>query len=923
MNVKLKVSLLYTFLFFSICSVAQEKLQIKLNGKKTVKQLFQEVESQSDYEFYFVKEWIDSLDIPHFQDRSYQIEELLQIAFENSEINYHITPEKNIILTKNSYIYDYLPKGFYPEPTKKDSVKATTAITNVSPLFYNETYTDETLVETVSIGKENASAKEGNHILSGYAYDAKTNLPIEGLAIVMDKNKGAVTDTNGFYSIDLPLGESQLEIKGLGYQTVKKNVLFFGTGTLDLYMNESLELLDEVVVSAKSINAIEDSSTGSEEIDVEEIKNIPLVLGERDIFKVATTLPGITSAGEGSAGFNVRGGKSDQNLILLDGGVIYNPAHFFGLFSAINPFTTNEVEIYKGHIPAEYGGRLSSVFDIQTKNGNTEKLSAEISIGPVTGNAVVELPVIKEKSSLIIGGRGTYSDWILKSLDDEKLKKSTASFYDGILKYHHKLNEKNNLNITAYHSKDIFSITSDSLYSFKNTLVSAQWDHLFNDKNRMAVSASHTNYTFGITYDENENRDFDFNYDLSETQFKLLHNYFATNKLTINAGLSSKLYRIHPGEISPQDNGSEIIPKEIPQEKGLESAIFIAGLYDVNDNLLIDIGLRYSLFNALGASTQRVYSSELPRNEGSLVETVEYGQNDIIKTFSYPELRFSLRYKFNPDFSIKGSYDTMAQYIHLLSNNTTISPIDTWKLSDLNVKPQKSKQFSLGLYENFDSKMYTASIEGYYKRFKDVLDYKTGAELILNDAIEQEIVQGVGKSYGVEFSIRKNQGRFNGWLNYTYSRSFFKFDGTYDEERINEGNYFPSNFDKPHNINLVTNYKFTRRFSASANFVYQTGRPVTVPAGNYQYENSEYVFYSDRNQYRIPDFYRLDLSFNVEGNHKKKKLGHSFWNISIYNVLGRNNPYSVFFVTENGEVNAYKSSIFSIPIPTITYNLKF
>ncbi len=364
-------------------------------------------------------------------------------------------------------------------------------------------------------------------------------------------------------------------------------------------------------------------------------------------------------------------------------------------------------------------------------------------------------------------------------------------------------------------------------------------------------------------------------------------------------------------------------PLIIPEEQGLESAAFLSDSWKVNDKLLIDAGLRYSVYLALGAASQRIYEENAPKNNSTLVETREYKDNEVIKTYGGPEVRVSARYFLGEDFSVKASYNNTFQYIHTLSNNTTVSPTDTWKLSDYNIKPQEANQVALGFYKNLEGNKYEISLEGYYKRSKNILDYKVGAQLLLNDAIETEVLQGDGKAYGVEFLVRKNEGALNGWVGYSYSRSFVKLDSPYREERVNNGEYFPANYDKPHDFSLVANYKFTRRFSVSANFVYQTGRPVTYPIGSYEFNNAEYVFYSDRNKFRIPDYYRLDLSFNMEGNHKIKKFAHSFWNFSIYNVLGRNNPYSVFFVTQDGELKAYKSSIFSIPVPTITYNFKF
>ncbi|MEM8847557.1 MAG: TonB-dependent receptor, partial [Bacteroidota bacterium] len=381
--------------------------------------------------------------------------------------------------------------------------------------------------------------------------------------------------------------------------------------------------------------------------------------------------------------------------------------------------------------------------------------------------------------------------------------------------------------------------------------------------------------------------------------------------------------QIDPGNVDPLNADSEVTPSSIPRERAVESALFFSDTYTVNEKLLIDAGVRLSLYAALGEGIQRIYEENAPRNSSTLVETREFDQHEVIETYGGPEFRISGRYFLNPDLSIKASFNNTFQYIHTLNSNTTVSQTDTYKLSDLNIRPQQANQFSLGLFKNFKENEYELSIEGFYKRQKNLLDFEVGAQLLLNETVEAEVLQGDGRAYGVEFLLRKNEGRLNGWLGYSYSRSFIRLDSPFREERVNNGEFFPTNFDRPHDVSLVTNYKITKRLSASANFVYQTGRPVTFPLGQFEFDNSDFVFFSDRNEFRIPDFYRLDLSINLEGNHKIKKFAHSFWSLSIYNVLGRNNPFSVFFVTENGQVRALQSSIFAIPIPTITYNFKF
>nr|WP_299389275.1 carboxypeptidase-like regulatory domain-containing protein [Allomuricauda sp.] len=893
----------------------------------STKEALVQIQEVSGYTFYYRDTWLPQQTISKsYVNRS--IEDILEDLFADTNINFFLMRGRRVILTKGSVIYDQLPENFFPskDTTITDSlIVESIDAADMLPILQDKS---QDLTQSsrgiIKIGKEDRRSSRRTATLQGYAVNIKTKQPIMGLAVVVKKSgTGTTTNENGFYNIDLPLGRNQIEISALGFRSEVRELMVYGDGSLNFDLTESFEVLDEVVVEGNKNRNVEETIGGVLQIEVKEIKNIPLVLGERDIFKVATTLPGVTTAGEGASGFNVRGGKTDQNLILLDHAVMYNPSHFFGLFSAINPFTTNNVDIFKGNVPAEYGGRLSSVFNIQTKDGNAQKFAGEASIGPVTSNLTLETPLVKDKASLLLGGRATYSNWILRSLKDETLRNSEASFFDVIAKYNHKINGNNEVKAMGYFSRDAFNITRDSVQTYSNRSLSLQWNHKFSENTTGALILANSAYDFDINFEANSVNDFDLKYKIEESLVKLKMKHLHKNTHSLDFGISGKLYQVNPGSIEPLAGESVIDPVFLPEERGLESAVFISDDFKVNDKLSINAGFRYSLFAALGESTQRIYAPDGPRSEETLIETQTFDRNEVIKTYGGAEVRLSTRYLLTPSVSVKASYNNTYQYVHTLSNNTTASPTDTWKLSDLNIEPQRADQLALGFHKNIDDGLYELSIEGYYKKFDNILDYKTGANLLLNEAVETTVLQGDGKSYGAELLLRKNLGKFNGWLGYTYSRSLIKFDGALEEERINGGSYFSSNFDKPHDLSLVTNYKFNRRYSISANFAYQTGRPVTYPVGNYVYEGKEYTFYSDRNKFRIPDYYRLDVSFNIEGNHKIKKFAHSFWNISIYNVLGRNNPYAVFFVTEEGQIKAYQSSIFSIPIPTITYNFKF
>ncbi len=884
------------------------------------------IEESVGYQFFFESDWLAdkvvSVDIT-----GATLSEALDQLFSNTEFNYYVLEEENrVIVLRNTVVYDALPEGFFGRNDSVLTQQPTSVIgTRPPPVFLSENVAaTPRKYPLVRIGKTDPNSSRSSYRLSGKAINSRTGEPIPDLAIRIQRtNTLVITDENGEFTMQLTPGYHRLSTRALGIADSDREVIMYNDGELDFTLEEGLEQLEEVVLEGDAVDKVEDVGTGTETIDLEESKNIPLVLGERDLLQVAKALPGISSAGEGATGINVRGGKTDQNLVLLDDAVIYNPTHFFGIFQALNPFTTEGADIYKGSVPVEFGGRLSSVFDIRTKNGNEKEFSGEGSIGPVTGNLALEIPIKKDTSSLVIGGRGAYADWILRSLDDEDLSNSEASFFDGIVKYHHRFNENNELKATAYFSRDDFSITSDSLYNYTNRLASIRWNHRFNEKTSGALLLANSDYRFGIDFDGQANTDFDLNYSINETEIKYKLSTVLNEKHSLDYGITSKLYSVNPGSIEPMGGDSDVAPIFIDEEQAVEGAIFIGDEITVTDRLKVDLGLRYAFFAALGSGTQRTYFDGQPRNEATVQDTISYNSGEVIETYGGPEVRVAARYLLAPDFSVKASFNNAYQFVHTLTNNTTVSPIDTWKLSDLNIEPQTGYQAALGFYKNFNDDMFEVSLEGYYKRMDNVLDFKTGADLLLNENVETEVLQGDGKAYGVEFLIKKNRGKLNGWLGYTYARSLYRFDSEFSEERINNGEFFPSNFDKPHDISLIANYRLTKRYSFSANFVYQTGRPVTYPIGTFRFNNADFVAFSDRNAFRIPDFYRLDLGINIEGNHRKNKLAHSFWTISVYNVLGRNNPFSVFFVTEGGEVRALQSSIFAIPVPSITYNFKF
>ncbi|MEQ8239509.1 MAG: TonB-dependent receptor plug domain-containing protein, partial [Cyclobacteriaceae bacterium] len=662
-------------------------------------------------------------------------------------------------------------------------------------------------------------------------------------------------------------------------------------------------------------------------IKIEEIKTVPIVLGESDILKIATTKAGVQTVGEGAAGFNVRGGKADQNLVLFNDAPVYNPSHFFGFFSVFNADAVSSMDLYKSGIPAKYGGRLSSIFSINSKEANKKEFHGQGGISPITSRLTLEIPLIEDKTSLLIGGRTTYSNWVLSRAKSASFRENKVSFFDVITRVDHEINDNNSLTFSSYISNDKFRLNSDTLFSFSdfgfhNINGAMAWNHRFGNNMDGKFSATYARYGYELTYDESLPNAFTQDFDTNETSIKGDLEYYIGETHKFSFGASMKHYQINPGSKKPLGGESIILPEIVPEDQGLESAIYFSDKYEYNEQLSLYGGIRYVMFNALGPATVYNYEPVLPKNGDTRTDSSTYSAGNIIKTYHGPEWRFSARYALDNASSLKLGLSRTRQYIHTLSNSASLSPTDTWRLSGPNLKPQVADQVSLGYYRNFSRGTIEVSVEGYYKKLQNLVDFKTGSTFLLNQNVEQVILQGPGKSYGLEFSVNKS-GRLNGWINYAYARTYIKLDGDFAEERVNEGQFFPTAYDKPHTVNLVANYKLTRRLSFSVNATYSTGRPVTVPVAAFNFKGAQNIHFSDRNAFRIPDYFRVDLGINLEGNHKIQKLAHSFWSLSIYNLTGRDNPFSVFFDVKNGEVVGSQLIVFGNPIPTLSYNFKF
>ena len=773
------------------------------------------------------------------------------------------------------------------------------------------------------------SLAQDKYTLSGVISDVSSNETLIGVNILFpEQQTGTITNEYGFYSITLPEGTYKLVISYLGFQNVVETIEFTSDMTKNYSLLEATETLDEVIITddIEKLN-IRKPQMSVNALSAKTIKQIPVVLGEPDVIKAITLLPGVTSAGEGASGFNVRGGSADQNLILLDEAIIYNSSHLFGFFSVFNPDAIKDLRLYKGGIPARYGGRVSSVLDIYQKEGNSNEFHANGGIGAVSSRLLIEGPIKKEKGSFLLGGRASYAHLFLPLFDIDNI----AYFYDLNTKLSYKLNQNNNIYLSGYFGRDVFSLNDSFENTYGNTVLNFRWNHLFSDKLFSNISLIYSDYYYGLNL---ELIGFDWNSGIRNFNLKYDLKHYLTDKIKLQYGLNSIYHKFNPGEIEPSNSTSGINQQKLFDKYALENALYFDVEHQLSNNLTASYGLRYSNFLRLGQDELNIYKNDqavIFNDEIQIYEkaqpigTEEFDRSDVIESFNNLEPRLALAYQLNNKSSVKASYNRMTQYLHLLSNTSSPTPLDVWTPSGKYAKPQILDQFAIGYFRNFSNNMYSVEFETYYKTVKNRIDYIDGADLIANDAIEQVILNGRARAYGLEFLLRKNEGRFTGWLAYTLSKSEQQTEGrTPNETGINNGEWYNSAFDKTHDISFTGSYELSKKWSFNANFLFQTGQPVTYPNGQYEYNGIRIPSYTNGNEFRLPTYHRLDLSANYTPNPNKTKGFRGHWVFGVYNIYNRRNAASISF-TQNRDTSrneAVRLAIFGI-VPSVSYNFKF
>lgn len=775
-----------------------------------------------------------------------------------------------------------------------------------------------------------ANAQE-KFTLSGTISDSKSNETLIGVNLFIPELKtGVTTNEYGFYSITIPKGNYNIRISYMGYQTLEELIqLSQNTKTNFKLLTNENTLKEVIITDTKTKTDIRKPEMSVNKLSISAIKRMPVVLGEVDVLKSILLLPGVTNAGEGASGFNVRGGGADQNLILLDEATIFNSSHVFGFFSVFNPDAIKDLKLYKGGIPARFGGRASSVLDIYQKDGSSKEFHANGGIGLISSRLLIEGPLVKDRGSFLIGGRSSYAHLFMKLSKDQK--NNAAYFYDLNTKMSYKLNPNNNLYLSGYFGRDVFSLANSFTNIYGNSTLNLRWNHLFSDKLFSNLSLIYSDYYYGLDLDF-----VGFQWDSGIKNYNIKYDFknYISDRFKLNYGLNAIYYDFNPGTIKPSSTTSGINYSQLDKKYAFEPALYINADQELTAKFSVSYGLRYSLFYRLGQSILNVYANNNPvtfntnmqiYEKATPIGTQTFQKNEVLKSYNYWEPRFSLAYQFNEKQSVKASYNRMVQYLQLISNTSSPTPLDVWTPSDTFIKPQIADQVALGYFKNFANENYSLEVETFYKKVQNRIDYIDGADLIANNALEQVILNGQMRSFGLEVMLKKNEGRLNGWASYTLSKSQQQTPGrTALESGINNGQWYNSAYDKTHNLAITSSFLYNDKWTFGTNFSLQTGQPVTYPNGQYQYLGITIPSYGLRNKNRLPAYHHLDISATLTPRKNNNRNWKNEWVFSIYNLYNRKNAAAINF-RQNSETRAneaVKTSIFGM-VPAVSYNFKF
>ncbi len=773
------------------------------------------------------------------------------------------------------------------------------------------------VLQSITIGNKYSGTK-GLVPIRGNISDIEDGTPIPGATIFITETRtGSVTDLNGNLSLYLKPGKYTAQFNCMGFVKKTCQLIVYADGDFRVTLAKEYISIDEAVVYGDRQMIITSKDPGIEKITIKSIKEIPMMLGERDILKISEMLPGIVSIGEGSSGLNVRGGNFDQNAFYINNIPVYNTSHLFGFYPAFNADAIQDFTIYKGHVPAQYGGKLSSVFDIEARQHYNKKFSLRGGINPISGNLTVSGPLISDSLTFLVSGRVSYSDWILTRIDDPVIRNSNAGFYDLTSSLSYDL-KKSNINAFLYHSHDRFKLADLNSYEYENLGTSINVSHHFNTSLSNHFSLVGSQYSYSTIDQQEISAAYEHAYQLKHYEL-CNHINQLYEQHTLNYGIDLSYYSLNRGKVEPYGSESLRVPVDHGTEQGMNGALYISDIYDILPWLNLSAGFRFSMYTYMGPRKVYLYQDENRRDVRLIKDTLDFKPGEPIKWYSSPEFRVALNLSTDPNGSVKLAFNQMNQHLFMLNNTIALAPNTQWKLSDYHLRPSRGSQLSVGVFRTFFGQRLESSIEAFYKRATNFPEFKDGANFLSNPLVETEVLQGIQKSYGIEFFLKWNSKKTDGWIAYTYSRSLIRVDGDDLWNKINNGNTYPSNYDIPNSLNTIFNYHFSKRVTVSSTLNYQTGRPVTYPISVYYIRDQPYVDYSSRNKYRIPDYFRMDLSLNIEGTLKRYKLIHSSWQFTVYNLTGRRNAYSVYFQSEDGKLNSYKYSIIGTQLFTVSW----
>lgn len=883
-------------------SEAQDISELRISGRYRGEQLpvfFQYLSDSYHIRFFYEREWVDTIKVHRDFDGTPFIQVMNSLLLEKN-LTWRLFQDDAVMI--------------FPIPSAD-----------------RKRYVDE--LQLLIIGNPLNEGRYKSATLSGRVVDGKTGVPLPG-AVVLEtgSNRGTSSNSGGHFSLEIPVGEHQLQLTYLGYQPVYQKVRIIEDGYAEFEIFEESHAIGEVTVTVEYAD-LPRAQMSLIRMETQKIRDLPALMGEVDVMRGMTMQAGVQTVSELSSGFNVRGGNTDQNLLLVNGSPVFNSSHLFGFLSLINPDLIDNVRMFKGGMPARYGERVASVMEVDLKDGNEETIRLAGGVGIINSRVAIDGPVTSDKKlTVTAGGRSSYTNWILKRIPNPDISQSITNFYDVAGKLTYRFNPHNRISGMAYVSRDEFSTSAQTIMDYGTTMANLQSRNRFTDQLTGEGSLSFSRYDYRLTDLANGKSEEAYQLDnlLLYTSAKYNLRYRPDEKHTIEGGLNAIFYRIDPGHVNGMSQESVIQSQTLNRENALEWAGYLSDEIGFSHKFSISAGIRISGFSNIGTPVVYRYDPLQPRSPASVADSMTYRSRDIVKTYYNAEPRLLVRYEPAPGNIFRLNLQRISQYVFQVSNNAVISPAETWKVSDPHLKPLISDQVAAGYENNTWHQDISFTVEAYYKKLRNLLEYKNGARLIMNPHIETSLIPAEGYAYGIELTARKNLGRLNGWMNYTWSRAMRKTTSEWKEEQLWQGEYYPSVYDRPHDFSAVATYNLSRRWRVTGNFVYLSGRPVTLPERLYQYAGESVIYYSERNKYRMPPYHRFDFAITFDENLRVKRMWKGSWTLSVYNLYGRHNPYSVYYrktipSPENDYrlYSLFKLSVIGIPVPSLTYNFTF